>query len=82
METLFHICPDLYKPSTSNTKFTNTSIYDIMEDIAISVNDITIYCEWREEFQNCTDFFEPIFTDDGLCFVFNALNSHEMYTDR
>ena len=25
--------------------------------------------------------FEPIFTPDGLCFTFNALNSRDIYTD-
>lgn len=51
-------------------------------DIAPTFNDTMIVCKWNDDKQvPCSKFIVPVFTNEGLCFAFNALNSHEVYTD-
>lgn len=82
MEALYHICPSFEAPFSDKSEFVNSSIYEIIEELAIPIRNITVSCEWREKKRVCSEFLQQYFTDDGLCFVFNALNSHEMYTDK
>lgn len=85
MRALFHICPniDLIEPPDNDDQFTNNSIYEIINDMAQSIKDITFKCNWKEKlYKTCSDILKPIFTDDGLCFAFNALNSNETYTEQ
>lgn len=82
MEALIHPCqfsfPDDFE---FGTKFTNESIYEMIQGIALTLDDTMCRCMWQYAVDSCTKFFTPILTEEGLCFAFNALNSRETYTE-
>ncbi|XP_031632054.1 pickpocket protein 28-like [Contarinia nasturtii] len=81
LQALFHVCPnDFFEPYTEE-KWTNSSIYDTIEELSPTFEETLLTCEWRSTTYPCKDLFASVFTEDGLCFTFNALNSHEMYTE-
>lgn len=82
MEALAQICR-FYQPVYGHLKefFLNESIYQIIRDMAPTCNDTLSYCRWQNRIRPCQELFEPVFTERGLCFAFNALNSHETYTN-
>lgn len=82
MEALTHICQFYFTDFVSfETKFVNESIYEVIQDMSLKFNDTLLECMWQYEYDNCSKFFAPLLTEAGVCFSFNALNSHEMYTD-
>lgn len=59
----------------------NESFYDIVEDFALHVDEDLYKCWWKNKIRDCSKCFVPVFTEDGICVTFNALNSHEIYTN-
>lgn len=86
MRALSHICPfPEYKNVLSfnfGDEFTNESIYSVIQDIALSLNDTIEECTWKNKPTDCSKLFAPVMTDEGLCFAYNALNSRELYTEQ
>lgn len=82
MEVLAQICQfsewDIF---SFPDKFTNELIYDIIRDISPSFDDTMYQCYWQYKTDECSKLFAPVFTEEGLCFAFNTLNSNEIYTD-
>lgn len=81
LNSLAHICPFLPHLITYRDNFTNESIYDTIQDIAPSMRDSILLWDWERRKIRGTKWWSEIFTDDGLCFAFNALNSRDIYTD-
>lgn len=82
MNALSHICRDIGVGSNYSSNFSDDSIYDIIMDIAPTFNDTMVICKWNDYKRvPCSKFIVPMFTNEGICFAFNALNSHEIYTD-
>lgn len=81
LEALLHIChfrqPDL---DYFHGKFTDESIFKIIEQMSPSFSDSVDKCEWQNKVYSCTDLFTTVITDEGFCFQFNALNAHEIFT--
>ena len=83
LNALANVCPLLPYSVGFEDKFANESIYHTIQDIAPSFEDSLAGCNWNGmgEFHSCSTRMTSILTDEGLCFAFNALNSHEMYTN-
>lgn len=60
---------------------TDSSIYNVIKDIANKYDDMfEIWYSSYNDLHNITNFV-AILTEEGFCFTFNALNSHDIYTD-
>lgn len=82
MEALSHICQfNFPKTIRWGQNFTNSSIYDTLEDIAPSLNYSMFKCSWLNQNAPCSTYFTPVLSENGLCFSFNTLNSNEMFSD-
>lgn len=81
VDTLIQFCPFFRNDAVQiGTKFVNESIYDVITDMAPNFDYVMLSCRWHYQFESCSKHFVPLLTEDGLCFAFNALNSHEVYT--
>lgn len=64
------------------SKFANDSIYSTIKDIAPAFNETLGFCSSPVESDStCPKLFTLVWTGNGLCYAFNALNSHEIYTE-
>lgn len=61
--------------------FTDDSIFKTIEHLSSSRMKETILACIALHREDCLDFFNPILTEDGICFTFNSLNSRDIYTD-
>ncbi|XP_031636172.1 pickpocket protein 28-like [Contarinia nasturtii] len=77
VNALAQVCPYLPGQIELDDDFANESMYNTLRDIAPNLE--VFLCRWH--FKDCIKNFKPMFTEKGLCFTFNALNSHEIYTD-
>lgn len=62
--------------------FATESIYQMLRRMALQPSEMLTSFQWQyKEELTRSEFFVPILTENGLCFTFNALNSHEIYTE-
>lgn len=82
LEVLIQIC-DMFTFAEFNLgeMISDASIVDTLFDMSIKMENSMRDCEWRSERIACRNLFRPILTEDGFCFIFNSLNSRDIYTD-
>lgn len=80
MNALVHICEYFPKLYTFTDSFAGDWVYDVLTDVAPPHLETWTYCKWLDEFVPSEDCSVPVLTEEGLCFAFNAVNSHEIYT--
>lgn len=82
MRALAHICPQLSEEIRYEDTFTNESIYSLIQEITPNFDDLIVHCVSDAFPGKCSDVVAPVLTDEGICFTFNGLNSHDIYTDQ
>lgn len=81
LNALAHLCDRLSNNYNFKEEFTGDEIYDIIADVAPTLNETFNDCRWQDENWSCTKFFVPVLTEHGLCFTLNFINSREIYTE-
>ena len=74
---LGHVCPLL----PFEIDFTDEDVFNVIRDVAPTVEEITLSCSWKGAIINCSEYLKPVMTHDGVCYTFNGLNSRDIYTD-
>lgn len=81
---LTHICDsETFAGFGIGKNITDADLIREMDYISIKLNDSLHYCEWHSDSKSkhCPELFQPILTEEGFCFTFNALNSRDIYSE-
>lgn len=82
------VCDTLPKYLSHYLKMNNLStalanaderFFQLVKRYAPTLQDTLQNCSWRRYQFNCSDLFNEVLTDDGICFSFNFLNASELY---
>lgn len=82
-EALAHICPHLLSDVNSSDKykfqkkFADKSIHDVIHNMSSP----TIELQPASDEIPLDDIITEIWTEEGICYSFNALNSRDVYTE-
>lgn len=77
-----HLCDDCMHYGDTSETFANNSIFDVLQDMAPDSHSVVMSHKWKyETFSSIEAEISSVLTEEGLCFAFNAVNSHEVYTD-
>ncbi|XP_037031900.1 pickpocket protein 28-like [Bradysia coprophila] len=79
----FQICDPLILSNDNNIgdNFTTDIIFDLIKEVAPSMQRSLMTCSFRTLSGICDNIFEEIITADGLCFTFNSLYPKEMFME-
>ncbi|XP_031638214.1 pickpocket protein 28-like [Contarinia nasturtii] len=81
-KAVFQLCEaHLAENFVLGQNFSTNEIYETIKDVAPNFNDTMFYCKWRNNFISCENSFQPVLTEEGVCYTFNSLNSRDIYTD-
>ncbi|KAF2887782.1 hypothetical protein ILUMI_18391, partial [Ignelater luminosus] len=77
-EYLSLICLDREK---LQTEFIDEKVLDFLTAVAPKLEDSLWLCKWISRYENCTELFIPVITENGVCYSFNILDHSEMFKD-
>lgn len=49
--------------------------------MALPLTDVLYYCKVSGQIGGCETKFQPIWTEEGLCYTYNMLNWTDIFTD-
>lgn len=82
MKALVQVCKfKIFDGSELNERFANESLFSVIAQMAPKLDETLMFCLFQYETRPCSAWFVETFTEDGLCYAFNAQNSHEIYTN-
>lgn len=79
MNAALHVC-EYFGPLNITQNGTDKSIFDIITDISSTQKEVINECTLLRQY-DCGKLFQPILSEEGICFTYNALNSRDIYTD-
>lgn len=84
ISSLYRICDNVlfeymhYKDLREDLKF---EIVDVLDNISVKFADISELCTEKFICSNFAESFHKLITDEGVCYVYNMLNSDDMYQE-
>lgn len=89
MKLAYQLCsPFVYSKSFGSRIATNFSddylnddIWNTINDYAPAFNETFMFCKLFNKWIDCGKLFVPQITQRGLCYTFNTLNFHELFTN-
>ncbi|CAH4030048.1 unnamed protein product [Pieris brassicae] len=78
-EDVCMICDDHLAPTNGReTSMANETIENLRR-ISPDIHDIFISCNWLDEWNDCTNMFYEVITEEGFCYTFNSLGADELF---
>lgn len=57
--------------------FSDNSVLNTIKDIVPRFEDSFLFCKLFDKWTSCDKYLFPIITEEGLCYIFNAVNINE-----
>ena len=76
---LCHKTPDYHSDIMYGNSVPNMKL---MRRLAMDKSTVFHECNWNGRNHSCDELFQEIWTDEGLCFTFNFLNSSYVFKER
>lgn len=82
MSALAHVCDKLGEKLGFKNGSQNDMIYKTLISTALPLENVIYAYAWQRKIsKDKKNHFVSVLTEKGLCFAFNSINSHEIYTD-
>lgn len=78
---LLQVCGTNVLNISLNEEFASCTIFQKIREIMPAFDSIVFRCFFRNQMTPCTDMFQMVMTDEGLCYTFNMLDPRELYRD-
>lgn len=60
---------------------TDTDVIEYYKEVAPTFDDTIRECIWQSQLEACEDFFNPMLSEEGICYTFNMLDRDLIYTN-
>ncbi|XP_053668363.1 pickpocket protein 28-like [Anopheles marshallii] len=74
---MIQVCDFSFNTYLVNQSFDDNLVH-MLQDMAISFEEIFLMCIWRNNYVNCMDLFKPTLTERGICYTFNGLSEDDI----
>ena len=82
MEAVSQVCEaHLTNTFEFGVNITDNKIIDRLKEVAPTFNETMLLCKFRNTLGFCSDYFDDVMTDEGLCFTFNMLNARQLFRE-
>ncbi|KAK9709693.1 Amiloride-sensitive sodium channel [Popillia japonica] len=60
---------------------TSLNVVDFYKEVAPTFQETLWVCLWQSQNETCVTLFNPILTEEGICYTFNMLDRDEIFTN-